>query len=379
MKIVHVVARMITGSSGPSYSVPSLCKALAELGAEVELHMVGDAPVLDPSIKVTTYPGLPFLGRLGVSPEMKRGLCRAAETADIIHSHSLWMMPNIYPRAAAYRTDHCKLVVSPRGTLSDWALARGRFRKKVMWFAGQRAVLEQAHCIHATADEELGEVRRLGMRADVTVIPNGIDMPDTACGHGVSGGLRRMLFLSRIHPKKGVDALLDTWRCVAKDYPDWELVVAGPLDGRFPRQMQEKARLEGIPRVVFTGELSGDQKSAMYRASDCFVLPTHSENFGVVVAESLAHGTPVIVTRGAPWGGVEKRGCGWWIDFGGEALEGAMRHAMSLPQEELVAMGQKGVSWMGAEYSWRGIAQKMMHTYRWLHGKADRPEWVDSL
>ena len=123
--------------------------------------MVGDAPHLDSSIKIVTYRGVPFLDRLGVSPAMKNGLVKAAASADIMHTHSLWMMPNIYPLTAVNKSDKCKLLVSPRGTLSDSAMSRSKFRKRLMWQAGQKGVVQQADCIHATAMEELEDVRRL--------------------------------------------------------------------------------------------------------------------------------------------------------------------------------------------------------------------------
>ena len=380
MKVVHVVARMITGSSGPSYSVPSLCKALGDQGADVELHMVGEHRDFDASIKILTYPGVPYLDRLGVSPAMKRGLIKAAKSADIMHTHSLWMMPNIYPLTAVNKSDKCKLLVSPRGTLSNWAMSQSKFRKRLMWQVGQKGVLHQADCIHATAMEELEDVRRLQIATDVAVIPNGIDLPvASSASQELSSDRRQLLFLSRIHPKKGIDGLLNVWARLEKSFPEWELIIAGPIDGDYPRQMQQKVIDMGLARVSFPGELTGKVKSNVFMQADCFALPTHSENFGMVVAEALAHETPVVVTKGAPWRGVEENDCGWWIDIGEPALEDALTHMMALPKDKLKRMGANGRAWMRKDYSWSKIAENMMDTYRWLKGEGECPQVVHKV
>src|SRR5690606_27143605 len=140
-------------------------------------------------------------------------------------------------------------------------------------------------------------------------------------------GSRRLLFLARIHKKKGVDVLLNAWRRLEERHPDWELTIAGPDDGGYLDGMKQLAAALQLRRVDFTGPVYGERKSTLLQSSDLYVLPTHSENFGMTVAEALAHGVPAIVTKGAPWQGLEDHQCGWWIDLSEDSLAACLDQA----------------------------------------------------
>ena len=192
MKIMHVVPRIATQSSGPSYSVARLCETLQKQGGEVQLHVLDPLPKSLPACPVSSYPTSKWPGsfRLGWSPLMRNGLVEATKSAHIIHNHSMWMMPNIYSYTAA-RAAGCKLVFSPRGTLSKWALSRSPIRKRLVWWAGQKAALCGADCLHATSESELEEIRNLGLKQPVAVIPNGVDVPDGEFGKNKNDNKRR--------------------------------------------------------------------------------------------------------------------------------------------------------------------------------------------
>ena len=376
LSIIQTVPRINTESSGPTYTVQRLCENLHQQGASVSLHLLGPAQ-LDKfnGFMVVEYPAwsIPWFRRFGLSPSMARGLRKSAVKADILHNHSLWMAPNIYPASAVQKTK-CKLVVSPRGTLSSWALNRSNFRKSVVWRLGQRKVLERAELFHATAESEAEDIRRLGFRRPIAVIPNGIDVP-VLPKENREKSMKRLLFLSRIHSKKGVDILLRAWARIEKEFPGWRLDIVGPLDGKYPEAMEALAKEMGLQRVSFVGELGGEEKSRAYTTADLFVLPSHSENFGVVAAEALAHGTPVVVTKGAPWEGLVTHHCGWWIDIGVEPLVACFKEALACSTDHLAAMGAAGRRWMQDEYSWNRIAGMMMEAYEWtLHG-GKKPEF----
>jgi glycosyltransferase involved in cell wall biosynthesis len=122
----------------------------------------------------------------------------------------------------------------------------------------------------------------------------------------------------------------------------------------------------GVQRVNFAGELLGELKADAYQRASVFVLPTRNENFGIAVAEALSHGAPAIVTKGAPWGGLQEHRCGWWVDFGVEPLVPALREAMSTAPSELYEMGQRGRRWMSQEFSWHAIGAQMEEVYDWI-------------
>jgi len=140
--------------------------------------------------------------------------------------------------------------------------------------------------------------------------------------------------------------------------------------------MVELGRTLGLQRVTFKGEVLGSEKEAAYQSSDLFVLPTNTENFGIVVAESLANGTPVIVSKGAPWSGLEPRRCGWWVDNDEESFTAALCRAMRLPLAELEEMGRRGRVWMEKDFGWDLLAHRMLSAYEWLLRGGTKPDMV---
>lgn len=373
MKLLHVVPHISAEASGPSYSVPRLCQALAEEGHEVRLTCLGAArPV--PGVQVEVHPQWPVARRFAISPAHARALARAADEVDIVHNHSLWSMVNV---AAGWVVPgkRAKLVVSPRGTLSSWALGHSRWRKRLLWPL-QRRVLARADLLHATSEAEYEDIRARGFRTPVVVIPNGIDVPPLA-PRRPQDGLRTLLFLGRLHPVKGIDRLLDAWAALEAMFPEWQLVIAGKGEPVHEAAIRAQAARLSLQRVRFPGPLYGEDKAAAYRAADLFVLPTHSENFGMAVAEALAHGCPAIVSKGAPWSGLDLERCGWWIDQDVSTLRAILARAMTLPVMTLQLMGQRGHAWMAREFGWASVASRMDATYRWLlGGSGGKPEWV---
>lgn len=374
VRVIHVVPSISEEASGPSYSVVRLCEALIAEGEEVSLAALDWAPMPSPPSFLETFP----LGwgprRLGRSPAMARLLAARAKSGavDLIHNHSLWMMPNVYSGMVARRRD-VPFVVSPRGTLSEWAIQSGSALKRVFWSLLQRPALAATTCFHATAESEYQDIRRMGYRNPVAIIPNGVDIPLLPPkNHRPS---RTLLFLGRIHPVKGLDILLRAWRVVQDRFPDWNLRIAGPDSrGHLPR-MRRLTRELGLVRTEFCGALMGERKWQAYRDADLFVLPTYSENFGMAVAEALAAGTPAIVTKGAPWGGLETQRAGWWIEIGVDALAACLGDALPTSPARLAEMGRAGREWMLRDYSWERIGRQLSGVYRWLleGGEPPRP------
>jgi glycosyltransferase involved in cell wall biosynthesis len=299
----------------------------------------------------------------------------ASGGVDIVHNNGLWMMPNIYPGWVT-RGSGAALVVSPRGTFSRFAMNRSRHVKKLFWHSLQKRALANTALFHATADHEYADIRRMGFRQPVAVIPNGIDLPDGAPAARPPSATRTLLFLSRVHPTKGVDHLLQAWAGVQSDHPDWNLRIVGPGDTAYVEQLQTLGARLGVQRVAFDGPLYGADKWAAYRGADLFVLPTHTENFGMAIAEALAAGCPVITTRGAPWPGLAGTGAGWWIDIGANPLRAALTEAMAQPAGKLAQMGARGRAWMERDFAWDQIAAKMLESYRWAREGGTRPVWI---
>lgn len=372
LRMVHVVPHIDAEAAGPSYSVPRLCESLAARGHEVALSCLaarGDVA----GVTTDVHSEWPVLGRFAVSPSHARALHRDAAQADLVHNHSLWSMVNV---AAGWVVPgrRARLVTSPRGTLSRWALQRRRTLKRMLWPLQQRA-LSRADLLHATSDAEYEDIRSLGLRAPVAVVPNGIDLP-TMPAERRHETRRTLLFLSRIHPTKALDRLLHAWQTLQRRHGEWRLVVAGSGEPTHVREVEALARALALERVDFVGPVYGAAKAEAYFGADLFVLPSHSENFGMVVAEALAHGVPAVVARGAPWAGLEAERCGWWVDNGIDELAHALDAAMSLRRVELTAMGLAGRRWMERDFAWASVAARLEAAYDWMLGNAPMPSCV---
>jgi glycosyltransferase involved in cell wall biosynthesis len=258
-------------------------------------------------------------------------------------------------------------------------MSHGSFAKKIFWPLLQRPVLRRATCFHATAMAEYHDIRRLGFRQPVAIIPHGIDAQPLPARSAACP--RTVLFLGRIHAKKGLDILLQAWCVVEKQFPDWRLVIAGGDDGyhggRYLDQIRAEAKRLALKCVEFPGPIYGEEKLKMYRNADIYVLPTYSENFAITVAEALSMGTPAIVSKGAPWADLNENGAGWWIDIGVDPLIGCLKTAMECSREVLAAKGYRGRTWVQSNFSWESIATRMSLTYQWLIDRSlPAPEWV---
>ena len=372
MMLVHVVPHIHDQASGPAYSVPRLCESLAALGNHVELSCLAARGAIC-GVRIDVHPQWPIGGRFAISTALARTLWIKAGDADIVHNHSLWSMVNI---AAGWVVPgrRAKLVTSPRGTLSPWALARSRKLKGLLWPL-QRRALTKADMLHATSEVEYQQIRALGLLSPVMVIPNGVDLP-VLPGFKQASAVRTLLFLSRIHPVKGLDRLLRIWQELQDVHDDWRLLIVGRGEAVHEHELKELAGNLCLRRVVFAGPLYGDDKSKAFLEADLFVLPSHSENFGMVVAEALAHGCPALVSEGAPWADLGTEGCGWWVKDNVYDLKAAMAAAMSLPAAELARMGGRGRAWMERDYGWESVARRMNSAYHWLLGTGHCPECV---
>jgi glycosyltransferase involved in cell wall biosynthesis len=247
--------------------------------------------------------------------------------------------------------------------LSPWSLQHRKWKKRLAWHLFQRRDLQQAQVLHVTSDQEADEVRAIGARQPIAVIPNGVTVPATG-KRKMTKHSRRALFLSRLHPKKGVLNLIDAWAEVRPK--DWELVLAGPDDEGHQAQVIERIRRNQLTDVSFTGAVDDTAKWDLYRSADLFVLPTFSENFGIVIGEALGMGVPVITTKGAPWSGISIHQCGWWIDTGTEPLIAALREATSTPPSHLAELGDRGRRYVIQEFSWGRVAQDLIAVYEWM-------------
>jgi glycosyltransferase involved in cell wall biosynthesis len=252
--------------------------------------------------------------------------------------------------------------------LSAWALSAKSLKKKAAWALYQRRDVMSATALHVTSPAEVDDCRRTGYEGPVTVVANGTDFPPEAPVQAddpppdMNGAMRTALCLSRIHPVKGLSILLDAWAQIRP--AGWRLVIAGPDADGHAADLDRRIAAGGLRESVqLIGEVSAQDKWALYRSADVFVLPSHSENFGIVVAEALACGVPVLTTRGTPWSELPDFQCGWWIDIGVGPLVDTLRTVLATPSADLRAMGKRGKQLVESKYTWDSAARGMLSFY----------------
>lgn len=371
MKLCQIVPSLEEEHGGPSKSVYALSAALGRAGHEVEL--------------LATTPGAGddrTEGRLRIRifhRDWPQRLCPSAglraavraSSADIIHHHSLWLRTLHYAhrRAAA---GGAQLVVSPRGMMSAWAWRRRGWRKGFARSLVHPGAFEAVTGWHATSAEEAAEIHALGFEQPVCVAPNGVDAPDfsamaTAAAHWNTAcpAVARQpvaLFYSRLHQKKRVLELIDLW--LERGPRDWLLLVVGIPQDYTPEMLERYVmRASGAGRVrVFAGL----DRPPPYAVASLFLLPSHNENFGLVVAEAMAHGVPVLVTDTTPWRALNTGERGWCVPW--SEYPAALLAATAEGAKRLRDRGQRAREWVLREFSWDKSAQHLAEFYEQLKG-----------
>jgi glycosyltransferase involved in cell wall biosynthesis len=233
-----------------------------------------------------------------------------------------------------------------------------------MWYIWQRSALQRATAFHATSSDEANDIRSAGFKQPIAVVANGVSIPDTLPKRSVRpGSPKRLLFLSRLHPVKGVKELLQAFKR-ASIPSDWQLSLVGPGEGNYAievKQLCEELKLGN--QVEFVGNVSDNDKWQYYVDADLFVLPSFSENFGIVIAEAMAAGLPVITTTGTPWKCIRDEKLGWWVPVNVEQIAGALRDATALPLEQLQRIGTAGSEYVRTHLSWDRSARDLLDFY----------------
>lgn len=377
LKILHVTPSFYPAVvyGGPTYSVYELCRSLVRQGCRVRV-LTTDANGPGAALKISTKeslevsPGLFVrychrVADVSISPMLLRLLVAQVRWADVVHLMAVYSFPTI-PTLLACKIVRKPVVWSPRGMLQRWE-GTSRPQLKVMWEKVCQIAAPKGLVLHATSEEEARESRHRLPGLETVVVPNGVDIPNRILSRNCNPKLR-LLFLGRLHPKKGIENLLSAYNIVNRTSGmTSSLVIAGAGEKQYTETIKTRIEELGLSdKVKMMGRVAGEAKEKLFENVSVVVVPSHTENFGLVVAEALAHGVPVIASRGTPWQRIEEIGCGLWVENDPESLAAAIKRISLMPLRD---MGLRGREWMQKEFAWDLVAEEMIQVYRNIYLK----------
>lgn len=381
MRILHVVPSYIPAYryGGTIRSVHGLCKGLVKLGHDIHVFTTNvdgpsdsDVPLRTPvnidGVKVWYFPSN-HLRRLYWSQAMSKVFKLYAKGFDILHLHSIYLWPT-WAAARAAHAENIPYIITPHGMLVKELIRRKSRLLKLAWIhLIERHNLEHASSIHMTSKREVDEASRFGFHLpSVFVVPNGVDFQSSnRYEEGVSASIRKvlkktpfLLFLGRVSWEKGLDRLIPA----LSNIPDVHLIIAGNDEENYRTVLEPLAdKFDVKNRITFTGPVYGADKTALLRHAAIVVLPSYSENFGIVVMEAMAAGRPVVVTPEVGLADtVQETGAGLVVEGKSEKLGEAIKSLLSKPTE-LEQMGKRGRKAVEDNFTWDAVARKMEMEY----------------
>jgi len=298
------------------------------------------------------------------------------EGFDIVQLQSLWSL-DYHMIAQICRRHHIPYLITPRGMLEPWSMKQKAFKKRLAMLLYQKRDLDNAACIYTTADMEAQNVRDLGIKTPCSVIPNGIETDGYPCRASGDIVKKQILFLSRIHVKKGIELLIDSWKELTVSFPDWSIKIVGNGEEAYINELKAKISQLGLDNCIeILPPVFGQDKVQLYQSSALFVLPSYSENFGMVIAEAMSCGVPVITSEFTPWSFLNDENAGWSIKLSLEDLTSALRAALEKQSEYLYEMGQNGAKLVREKYDYRSVTKQTVQLYQWLLKGGEKPEFV---
>ena len=382
MRVLHVIPAVASKYGGPSTAIVSMTKAMDRNGIDVSVATTDAGLGDDQKSLEDTFGSVPvhcFTQNCSetwkVSLELRRWLMARVREYDLLHIHAVWSFASTVSARFCVQYD-VPYILRPAGMLSAYSWQHKGWKKRLYWSILENKTVDGAAAFHATSDGEKHDIGKLTDKADVFVIPNGVEDEAFTYQENLRPGFPSVnedapsdvpviLFMSRLHPKKGIiDRLLPA---ISKLRQEFQLMIVGNEDSHYPGYESEVVsairNLKLSERVKLLGPTTGNERWNLYDAADLFVLPSHSENFGIVVAEAMSRGCPVITTdqvQSAPH--VKLAGAGSVVSGDAEELARAIGNLLD-NRELRSAMSARGIEYANEYFRWDVIGNKIITMY----------------
>lgn len=376
MKVLQTIPYFNKASGGPTSCTYQLVKGLVENGLNCDI--LSFLPKEDDILANDDF--IHYLADdrktpLWFSKNLSNELSRNINCYDLVHINTIWTWPSHIAVTKA-KIAGLPIIISPHGMLYPQALKVSSWKKKIIgnWYVNKD--LKIADCIHATSEEEAKYIREYGLTNPIAIIPNCLDIANYPQPRTTPNPIRRIGFTGRLNPIKNIDLLLSAWHTLRDRTKNAELVIIGDGEPSYVKSLKNYAEQQQMTNVTFTGFLSGGALRDTVRSLDFQILPSKSENFGMVVPEALICGVPVIASKGTPWQSLEERECGWWIEPTVASLAETISNAIAISEDTRLKMGKAGRKLVIEKYSSDAVAQQMKKLYSWILNSGDKPSFV---
>lgn len=359
MKIIHFIFSINKKAGGTATYLQLLTSEITKYHDVIIVTGKSDDPLDFPNCKIIEF-DFSIFNILLISKRFRFIL--ENEKPDLVHINGIWT-PQNYIFQNVSQDLSIPVVLSPHGMLEPYILKRNSWKKKLALFFYQNKALKNAEFIHATAKEELEQIKRLGYNQYTVIIPNGINLSEIKRKNSwPKEKIRNVLFLSRIHPKKGIELLIEAVSIINPS--NIKFTISGEGNPDYINGLKKLCQNRGILNLFdFTGGIYGKLKWELFQTADLFVLPTYSENFGIVIAEAMASGLPVITTTGTPWSIINENRCGWWINPTVDELVNAISEALNIRPSQLEEMGKNAIELIEQNFDIKTISKEMSEFY----------------
>lgn len=367
MKVLNVIPSLEIKAGGPTQSTYLLTNELRKNHTDVEIVTVDN-------LKNEVIGRDDYIHYIPESQKTYFSFLRSLDrfSPDLLHVQSLWH-PIAHAGVAYASKKGIPYIISTRGMLYPSALRVSCCKKFIAWNLYQKYDLNHAAVVHATCMQEMRYNRAKGVKVPIAVIPNAIFASENVLKSSYTGK-KRIGFLGRFHPIKNLDILIKAWALA--NTKEWELVLVGSGTEKYVSFLKSLAIAQNVTNICFAGFLQGEAKRQMLATFQYLVLPSQSENFGMVVPEALIQSVPVIASKGTPWEELNTHRCGWWVDNDVDALATTIQEALNISEEERLVMGELGKRLVKDNYSVEIVAGKMKRLYEWILYGGEKPEFV---
>lgn len=369
MKVLHTISSMDLKSGGTTSCTNNLVREINDnnIKCEILTYSSKKSPAEDYIKEIDR----PFENRFGYSKNFINQMINYKDF-DVFHANGLWQFPSHTTAKFALRNNK-PFVLSTHGMLYPNAMNKTKWFKKIAMAVYQRNDLNRANVIHATSLKELDNIRKLNIKTPVAVVPNGVVIKPLK---KVKQEREKVGFLGRLDPIKNLESLIEAWALLGNIVVNKELLIIGDGDENYVPKLKQLASMLNCKNIFFKPFVSGQEKDHLINSLSVLILPSFSENFGMVVPEALSFKVPVIASKGSPWSDLEKNNCGSWIDNDKESISKELIKFFIKDAKSRAQMGENAFNYVNENFSIESVAKKIIQIYNWQLNKISKPDFI---